>query len=415
MRTYLVGGAVRDELLGIESSEKDWVVVGATPDEMLASGYQPVGKDFPVFLHPETKEEYALARTERKTAPGYHGFVFHADADVSLEQDLKRRDLTVNAIAKDGDGSLIDPFGGVQDIQSRLLRHVSNAFSEDPLRILRVARFAARFHSLGFSIADETLLLMQQMVKAGEVEALVPERIWTETMKALSTAKPSVYFEVLRSCGALAVIFPELDRLWGVPQAAKWHPEVDTGVHTMMVLDQAASLSGDLKVRFAALVHDLGKGTTPSDLLPSHKGHEARSMKLVRQLCERYRVANQFRDLALIVAEYHGHYHRVTELKPATIVKMLNAIDAFRRPQRFAQFLLSCEADARGRTGYEDIQPEQTLQLQACFDVASAVEIQTLVKSKQGKEVRQAIDEARCKAIDALGLRTGNANEGKSK
>ena len=415
MRTYLVGGAVRDELLGIESSEKDWVVVGATPDEMLASGYQPVGKDFPVFLHPETKEEYALARTERKTAPGYHGFVFHADADVSLEQDLKRRDLTVNAIAKDGDGSLIDPFGGVQDIQSRLLRHVSNAFSEDPLRILRVARFAARFHSLGFSIADETLLLMQQMVKAGEVEALVPERIWAETMKALSTAKPSVYFEVLRSCGALAVIFPELDRLWGVPQAAKWHPEVDTGVHTMMVLDQAASLSGDLKVRFAALVHDLGKGTTPSDLLPSHKGHEARSMKLVRQLCERYRVANQFRDLALIVAEYHGHYHRVTELKPATIVKMLNAIDAFRRPQRFAQFLLSCEADARGRTGYEDIQPEQTLQLQACFDVASAVEIQTLVKSKQGKEVRQAIDEARCKAIDALGLRTGNANEGKSK
>mgnify|MGYP001826382275 CR=1 FL=1 len=379
MRTYLVGGAVRDELLGIEPSEKDWVVVGATPDEMLASGYQPVGKDFPVFLHPETKEEYALARTERKTAPGYHGFVFHAHADVSLEQDLKRRDLTVNAIAKDGDGSLIDPFGGVQDIQSRLLRHVSNAFSEDPLRILRVARFAARFHSLGFSIADETLLLMQQMVKAGEVEALVPERIWTETMKALSTAKPSVYFEVLRSCGALAVIFPELDRLWGVPQAAKWHPEVDTGVHTMMVLDQAASLSGDVKVRFAALVHDLGKGTTPSDLLPSHKGHEARSMKLVRQLCERYRVANQFRDLALIVAEYHGHYHRVTELKPATIVKMLNAIDAFRRPQRFAQFLLSCEADARGRTGYEDIQPEQTLQLQACFDVASAVEIQPLV------------------------------------
>ena len=415
MRTYLVGGAVRDELLGIESSEKDWVVVGATPDEMLASGYQPVGKDFPVFLHPETKEEYALARTERKTAPGYHGFVFHADADVSLEQDLKRRDLTVNAIAKDGDGSLIDPFGGVQDIQSRLLRHVSNAFSEDPLRIPRVARFAARFHSLGFSIADETLLLMQQMVKAGEVEALVPERIWTETKKALSTAKPSVYFEVLRSCGALAVIFPELDRLWGVPQAAKWHPEVDTGVHTMMVLDQAASLSGDVKVRFAALVHDLGKGTTPSDLLPSHKGHEARSMKLVRQLCERYRVANQFRDLALIVAEYHGHYHRVTELKPATIVKMLNAIDAFRRPQRFAQFLLSCEADARGRTGYEDIKPEQTLQLQACFDVASAVEIQPLVKSKQGKEVRQAIDEARCKAIDTLGLRTGNANEGKSK
>jgi tRNA nucleotidyltransferase (CCA-adding enzyme) len=404
MRIYLVGGAVRDELLGIAAGEKDWVVVGATPEEMLKRGYQPVGKNFPVFLHPDTREEYALARTERKTAPGYHGFVFHADPDVTLEQDLKRRDLTINAIARDDNGTIIDPFGGTEDIRARLLRHVSGAFSEDPVRILRVARFAARFYPQGFSIAEETRELMRQIVVAGELEALVPERVWAETLKALSTAMPSVYFEVLRSCGALGVLFPELDRLWGVPQPARWHPEIDTGVHTMMVLDQAARLADDNQVRFAALVHDLGKGTTPAQMLPSHKGHEARSMELVSQLCERYRIPNQFRDLALIVAEYHGYYHRVAELKPRTILKMLNAIDAFRRPDRFEQFLLACEADARGRTGYEDIQPEQTKQLRACFDAANSVEIQPLIQDKHGKAVKQAINEARVGAISALGL-----------
>lgn len=406
MRAYLVGGAIRDSLLGIEPGERDWVVVGSTPEEMLALGYRPVGKDFPVFLHPQTKEEYALARTERKTAPGYHGFTFHAAPDVTLEEDLKRRDLTINAIARDEQGVFLDPFGGQADLKRRVLRHVSTAFAEDPVRILRVARFAARFAAFGFTIADETQSLMQHMVQTGEADALIPERVWTETLKALSAERPSVYFEVLRDCGALAVLFPELDRLWGVPQPPRWHPEIDTGVHTMMVLDQAARLSGDLQVRFAALVHDLGKGTTPAEMLPSHRGHEQRSMKLVRQLCERYRVSNQYRDLALMVAEYHGHYHRVEELRPATILKMLNAIDAFRRPERFTRFLLSCEADARGRTGYEDIHPQQSAYLKACFDAANAVEIPPLIEGKKGQAVKKAIDQARLEAIDALGLRT---------
>ena len=393
--------------MGIEHSERDWVVVGATPEQMLADNFKPVGKDFPVFLHPDSHEEYALARTERKTAPGYHGFNFHAAPDVTLEQDLQRRDLTINAIAKDEAGALVDPYGGLADIEARVLRHVSDAFTEDPVRILRVARFAARFHGFDFHIAEETQALMKQMVEAGEVDALVPERVWTETHKALSEDKPSVYFEVLRSCGALTILFPELDRLWGVPQPERWHPEIDTGVHTMMVLDESARLTNDVQVRFAALVHDLGKGTTPKDVLPSHHGHEKRSVKLVKGFSERLRVPNQYRDLALIVAEYHGHFHKIAEMKASTILRTLGAIDAFRRPERFAQFLLACEADARGRTGFEDVLPAQTAQMQACFEAARSVDIQPLINGLQGEAVRSAIDKAREDAISSLGLRQG--------
>lgn len=401
MKTYLVGGAVRDQLLGISPGERDWVVVGATPEQMLAENFQPVGKDFPVFLHPQTHEEYALARTERKTAPGYHGFQFHAAADVTLEQDLLRRDLTVNAMAMDERGELIDPYGGQQDLQDRLFRHVSPAFSEDPVRILRVARLAARFQAYDFSIAAETRQLMQEMVTAGEVDALVPERVWAETHKALSEDRPSVYFEVLRSCGALNRLFPELDRLWGVPQPQRWHPEIDTGVHTMMVLDQAARLTPDTQVRYAALVHDLGKGTTPEDAWPSHKGHEQRSVTLVRELSERYRAPSQYRDLAMVVAEYHGDYHRIAEMSPQAVLDLLYGVDAFRRPKRFGQFVLACEADSRGRTGYEDSEPEQTARLRAYFEAGNSVDTRTVVSGLKGQAARAAIDQARLEAITA--------------
>jgi len=404
MKTYLVGGAVRDQLLGVSPKEYDWVVVGATPEQMLADNFKPVGKDFPVFLHPDTHDEYALARTERKTAPGYHGFHFHAAPDVTLQQDLQRRDLTVNAIAKDAQGELIDPYGGVADLEARILRHVSDAFAEDPVRILRLARFAARFHGFGFHIAEETQALMVQMVEAGEVDALVPERVWTETLKALSEDKPSVFFEVLRACGALRKLYPELDRLWGVPQPEHWHPEIDTGLHTMMVLDQAARLTGDVQVRYAALVHDLGKGVTPPELLPSHHGHEKQSVELVKELSRRYRVPNHYRDLAVLVAEYHGHYHRIAEMKPATIVKTLVALDAFRRPERFQQFLQACEADARGRTGYEDQQPEQTAWFEQCQVAAADIQIETLIKGVKGQAVREIINQARIEAIQKLNL-----------
>jgi len=405
MKTYLVGGAVRDQLLGITPGELDWVVVGATPEQMLADNFRPVGKDFPVFLHPDTHDEYALARTERKTAPGYHGFHFHAESDVTLEQDLRRRDLTINAIAKDQDGVLVDPYGGRADLESRTLRHVSDAFAEDPVRILRVARFAARFHDLGFRVAKETLALMVQMVEAGEVDALVPERVWAEMHKALSEDRPSVFFEVLRACGALQKLFPELERLWGIPQPERWHPEIDTGVHTMMVLDQAARLTKDVQVRYAALVHDLGKGTTPADILPSHHGHEKRSAKLVRELSQRYRVPNHYRDLAIIVAEYHGQYHRIAEMKAATILRMLYGVDAFRRPERFLQFLQACEADSRGRTGFEDVLPVQTAQLQACFDAARSVDVPLLIRDLKGQAAKKAIDKARVAAITELDLK----------
>lgn len=354
MKTYLVGGAVRDELLGYPFKEKDWVVVGATVDDMISGGYQQVGKDFPVFLHPETKEEHALARTERKTAAGYKGFEVHASPDVTLEEDLIRRDLTINAIAKSNDGEFIDPFNGIEDINNRVLRHVSDAFSEDPVRILRIARFMARYAHLNFSIANETMTLMKSMVVAGEVDALVPERVWQEMEKALSEKSPMQFIETLRECGALKRIIPELDCLWGVPQPIEHHPEIDTGIHTMLVLEQACKLSASPQVRFAALFHDLGKGTTPEDEWPRHIAHEARGAKIVLQVCKRMRIPNEYRDLAERTARFHLHYHRALELKPSTVVDTLEQLDAFRKPERFENFLLASEADARGRPGYED-------------------------------------------------------------
>ena len=354
MKTYLVGGAVRDEILGYPFHEKDWVVVGATVGDMISAGYQQVGKDFPVFLHPETKEEHALARTERKTAAGYTGFEVHASPDVSLEDDLIRRDLTINAIAKDENGDYIDPYHGIDDISSKILRHVSEAFSEDPVRILRIARFMARYHHLGFSIAEETMTLMKDMVAAGEVDALVAERVWQEMQKALTEKTPSAFIETLRECGALKRILPELDCLWGVPQPEEHHPEIDSGIHTLLVLQQACKLSDDPQVRFAALLHDLGKGTTPESEWPRHIAHEARGADIVKKVCQRMHIPNEYRDLAERTARFHLHYHRALELKPATVVKTLEQLDAFRNPERFEKFLLASEADARGRPGYEN-------------------------------------------------------------
>jgi tRNA nucleotidyltransferase (CCA-adding enzyme) len=352
MKTYVVGGAVRDRLLGRDASDRDWVVVGATPQAMLAAGYLPVGRDFPVFLHPVTREEYALARTERKSGRGYHGFVVHADPDVTLEDDLRRRDLTINAMAEAEDGSLVDPFGGERDLRDQVLRHVSEAFAEDPVRILRLARFAARLPE--FRVADETVGLMRRMVEEGEVDALVPERVWQELSRGLMEPRPSRMFDVLRRCGALAVLLPEVDRLWGVPQPEAHHPEVDTGVHLMMVLDLSARLQAPLEVRFACLCHDLGKGTTPEHVLPRHLGHEARSVALVLQVCDRWRVPTACRELAVVVAREHGNIHRSGELEAKAVMRLLERCDALRRPERFEQALLACECDARGRLGLED-------------------------------------------------------------
>ena len=403
MKTYLVGGAVRDRLLGLPVQERDWVVVGATPQSLTDQGYTPVGKDFPVFLHPETKEEYALARTERKTGKGYHGFEFHAAPGVTLEDDLKRRDLTINALAEDEQGQLVDPYGGEKDLKARLLRHVSPAFSEDPVRVLRAARFAARFAPLGFTVAPETLALMRGMVDAGEVDALVPERVWQETVKALATTRPSVYFETLRACGALVKVFPELERLYGVPQPAKWHPEIDTGVHVMMVLDQAARLSPELMVRYAALTHDLGKGTTPKDILPHHYGHEERSVKLVEAMSERLKVPREFRELAVIVAKQHGLVHKAEEIRSDTLLKLLESVDAFRRPERFELFLSACEADHRGRTGLEDTPFPQGDHLRRSFAAARAVTTESLDTEKlKGAEIGAALKEKRLQAVRAV-------------
>lgn len=352
MQIYCVGGALRDELLGLPVQDRDWVVVGATPEDMVAKGFKPVGKDFPVFLHPQTHEEYALARTERKTAPGYAGFVFHTSPDVTLEEDLIRRDLTINAMARGEDGVLVDPYGGRNDLERRMLRHVSPAFAEDPVRILRLARFAARFAD--FTVAPETIVLMQQMVDGGEVDALVAERVWQELARGLMEAKPSRMFETLRACGALKKLLPELDRLWGVPQRAEYHPEIDTGVHVMMVIDMAAQLDLSLPARFAALMHDLGKGTTPADILPRHIGHEQRSVTLLEPVCERLRVPADCRDVARLVARFHGDMGKVTELRPDTQLKILERCDALRRPDRFEEILGACEADYRGRLGYTD-------------------------------------------------------------
>ncbi|MFP3874553.1 MAG: multifunctional CCA addition/repair protein [Thiohalophilus sp.] len=400
MEKYQVGGCVRDKLLGLPVKDHDWVVVGSTPQEMIEAGYRPVGKDFPVFLHPETHEEYALARTERKTGPGYTGFTFHAAPDVTLEADLARRDLTINAMAETDDGEIIDPFGGRQDLKDRLLRHVSPAFVEDPVRILRVARFAARFAEFGFRVADDTRELMRRMVDNGEVDALVPERVWQETLRALQENHPETFFEVLRECGALARLFPEIDRLYGVPQPEQHHPEIDTGVHTMLVLQQAVKLSKDPAVRFAALVHDLGKGTTPEEELPAHIDHEERGVPLVEALCDRYKISNEFRELAIMVTRYHLHYHRAGELKDTTLLKTLEALDAFRRPERYEQFLLACEADSRGRPGYEDRTFDQPRIMREAFAAAAAIEAGPFVEQGlQGKAIAEAMHRARLTAI----------------
>ena len=353
MKVYEVGGSVRDSLLGLPNADRDWVVVGATAGQLEADGYRQVGRDFPVFLHPQTGEEYALARTERKVGPGYKGFAVHADVSVTLEQDLQRRDLTINAIAKDRDGRIIDPYGGQQDIEGRRLRHVSAAFTEDPLRVLRVARFAARLAPLGFKVADETAELIEEIVANGELEALQPERIWQETAKALVTETPAVFFETLKTSGALAAVFPEIARLWGVPQPPRWHPEIDTGVHTMLALAQSVELSDDPTVRFAVLVHDLGKGTTPAEIWPSHRGHEGRSVELIRALCARLRIPKRFESLALNVAAEHGRMHRIQAMRPEKLHDLIVRIGGLRDADTLERFVLACESDARGRTGLE--------------------------------------------------------------
>jgi tRNA nucleotidyltransferase (CCA-adding enzyme) len=395
---YCVGGAVRDRLLGLPVQDHDWVVVGSTPEEMVARGFQPVGKDFPVFLHPKTHEEYALARTERKTAPGYKGFVVHAAPDVTLEQDLLRRDFTINAIAQDADGNLIDPYGGQADLKAGVLRHVSAAFGEDPVRILRGARFAARF---GFSIAPETLALMRTMVANGEVDALVSERVWQELARGLMENVPSRFFETLRDCGALAKILPEVDALFGVPQPEQHHPEIDGGVHTLMVVDDAARHGYSLEVRFAALMHDLGKATTPKDILPRHIGHEVRSVELLQPMCERLRVPADCRDLALLAARYHGDVHRAKELRPDTIVKLFQSADAWRRPERFAQLLQACAADARGRGGHENDDYPQADYLSNALSAAQAVDAGQIARQCADKsQIPERVRLARVAAVE---------------
>jgi tRNA nucleotidyltransferase (CCA-adding enzyme) len=422
MKIYLVGGAVRDALMAPVSAtdqpthvDRDWVVVGATPQAMQDLGFLPVGRDFPVFLHPKTHEEYALARTERKTAPGYHGFAFHAAPGVTLEDDLARRDLTINAMAvaqEDADeparATLVDPFGGQADLRDRVLRHVTNSFAEDPVRILRLARFAARFPH--FSIAPATQLLMEDMVRDGEVDHLVPERVWQELSRGLMEQQPSRMFEVLRGCGALARLLPEVDRLWGVPQRAEYHPEVDTGVHLMMVLDMSARLQASLPVRFACLCHDLGKGTTPADVLPRHIGHEQRSARLLKAVCERWRVPRESRELADVVAREHGNVHRSSTLSAAALVRLLERCDAFRRPERFAEALLACECDARGRLGFEDSAYPQRAHLLAALHAAQTVNTESVAGQVMarteaepvGERIARAIHTARAKAVALL-------------
>ncbi len=409
MKFYLVGGAVRDRLLGFDKSDRDWVVVGARVEDMLAEGFTQVGSDFPVFLHPKTKEEYALARTERKTAPGYTGFSFTADPSVTLEEDLSRRDLTINAIAQDDDGALIDPYDGAQDIKLRLLRHVSPAFTEDPLRVLRVARFAARFANKGFKVAPETMTLMQELSASGELSHLVAERIWQETEKALNTQSPAVYFQTLRECGALAIIMPEIDSLFGVPQTAQYHPEIDTGVHVMMCMEQAARLSDDPVVRFATLLHDLGKGVTPKEKWPRHIGHEQLGLPLIDQFCTRLRVPKKYRAMARIVSQYHTHCHRAQELRADTMLRLLESLDAFRRPAQVEQFVLACEADSRGRKGFEDREYPQAEIVRQALAAARSVDIREVLSTvgvdhEKGHEAIKAhIARARTDAI-ALAL-----------
>ena len=399
-KTYLVGGAIRDRALGLKVVDRDWVVVGSSPAQMIDLGYQPVGKDFPVFIDKHSGEEYALARTERKTARGYRGFKFNASTEITLEQDLERRDITINAMAEDSDGNLIDPHNGMRDLEDGIIRHVSDAFVEDPVRVLRVARFAARFN---FSVADETRALLKSMVLDGEVDALVPERVWAEMRKALDTDAPQIFFQTLRDCGALARILPELDELFGIPQTAKYHPEIDSGIHTLMVVEQAARLTADPLVRFAALVHDLGKATTPAHLLPSHKGHEQAGLPLIKQLCSRLRIPKQHQALALAVAEYHLHMHKMYELKPETVLKMLELTRSISDDERANHVALSCIADARGRTGLEDSEyPQADLYLryqQAAKSVDGGAIAQGL---EDGVAIKQSIRQARIAAIREL-------------
>ncbi len=415
MKTYRVGGSVRDELLGLPVKDRDWVVVGATPEQMSAAGYLPVGKDFPVFLHPETREEYALARTERKTARGYKGFAIHTSPEVTLEEDLARRDLTINSIAvhgqwtlgngrNDAENGLIDPYGGRRDLRERVLRHVTDAFREDPVRILRVARFAARFAD--FRVAPETLQLMREMVEHGEADHLVAERVWQELSRGLMEDMPSRLFDVLAECGALKVLLPEVDRLWGVPQRADYHPEIDTGVHVLMVLDLSARLRAPLTVRFACLVHDLGKGTTPVEMLPRHIGHEERSVKLLRAVCERLRVPVDCKELAEVVAREHGNIHRSGDFSAAAVVRLLERCDAFRKPARFGEILLACECDARGRLGFEDQPYPQGARLAGALAVAQAVDTAAIAQQAMGQglagpKVGERIHAARIAAVDA--------------
>ncbi|WP_353141539.1 multifunctional CCA addition/repair protein [Acinetobacter pragensis] len=399
MQVYLVGGAVRDQLLGHPYHEKDYVVVGATPEQMLAQGFQPVGKDFPVFLHPETKDEYALARTERKSGHGYHGFEFYTDPAVTLEQDLIRRDLTINAIAQDDDGKLYDPYGGQKDLEDRKLRHVSAAFSEDPLRVLRIARFAARYKNLGFQIADETLALMKQLAESGELEALTPERVWKETSRALMEDHADEYFEVLRACGALKVLFPELDQLYGIPQRPEYHPEIDCGIHTMMSLQQACRANYSLDVRFAVLVHDLGKALTPKDELPRHIMHEERGLKPVTEVCERLRVPANTKQLALAVCKEHLKCHQALTLKPGTLWRLLQRLDVLRRPERVEAFVQACECDSRGRLGLENRDYPQAQYVLDAMQVVRGIKAQDLPADIQGPDIGEMLIERRIAAL----------------
>jgi tRNA nucleotidyltransferase (CCA-adding enzyme) len=403
MQIYLVGGAVRDQLLGIPVKDKDWVVVGATPQKLIDLGYQQVGNDFPVFLHPKTKEEFALARTERKQGKGYNGFICDFSDDITLEQDLIRRDLTVNAIAKGDNGTLIDPFNGQRDLKNKVLRHVSPAFEEDPLRVFRVARFAARYASLGFTVAPETLQLMKRISDSHELENLTAERVWKETARALLEPKPEVYITTLNDCNALDHWFVEVSKLWGVPNPAKWHPEIDSGIHTIMVLEQAAKLSNELTVRFASLVHDLGKALTPKEKWPSHHGHEKTGLEAINHLCDRLKAPNDCRELALLVSEYHTHIHKAYELKASTLLKVFNACDAWRKPQRFNDLLTCCTADARGRTGFENNEYPQAVYVKKALNAALQVDIKAIVaKGLKGKAIKEELDKQRITKITMI-------------
>jgi len=401
VKAYRVGGCVRDRLLEKPVNDIDWVVTGSTVEDMKAAGFKPIGKDFPVFLHPESKQEYALARSERKTAPGYRGFEFIIDPTITIEQDLSRRDLTINSMAEDEDGQIIDPYGGQGDLKSRTLRHVSLAFVEDPVRVLRVARFAARYHHLGFKIADETIDLMREMGQSGELDSLIAERVWSEMSRALSEPDPAIFFESLRNCDALKILFPEIDALYGVPQTAKYHPEIDTGIHTLMVLQQAALLTEDTTTRFAALCHDLGKGLTPKDNWPRHPGHEIKGVKPIRDLCNRLRIPNQFKELAVITAEFHLHTHRAFEIKKSTLLTTIEKLDGMRKPERYENFLIACTADLKGRPGYELLPYPQADYYRSALRIIKSIDVKAIVSSGlKGKAISDAIHKERLSALN---------------